>query len=225
LSKGWFKLQESKNHVVLVEKEKVNAELLFLRSQINPHFLFNSLNNIYSLTLKKDAKAPEIVLKLASVLRYMIYESNERFVPLRKEVAYIHSYIELQLLRIRDASSIHFTTAGEMGDQPVAPLVFIIFIENSFKHGVKTSIETPYIHIELTIAERRLQFMVKNNKGKAAEAVTEEYSGIGLENVRRRLALLYPQKHQLTVDENEDWYTIILQLDLDVESIPVKTGD
>jgi LytS/YehU family sensor histidine kinase len=214
LSRAWFKLLESKNHLIKLEKEKVNTELLFLKMQINPHFLFNSLNNIYSLALKKDAMAPDSILKLAEVMRYMIYESNGNAVPLQKEIDYINNYIDLQRLRTRENASIVFNLMGDTASWYVAPLVLLVFIENGFKHGIKGAIHESYVNILIHITDAQLQMTVENSKGVIDEVEKDTFRGLGLENVKRRLELLYPGKYELTINDTETKYTAVLQLPL-----------
>ena len=141
LSKYWFELLESKKILAESEKEKFQNELKALKAQVNPHFLFNSLNTIYSLALNNAKDTPSVILKLSNVLRYMIYESNERLVNLEKELDFISNYIELQKLRIHNPNLVEFLIEGEVTDQQVAPLIFIVFIENAFKHGYSVNNE------------------------------------------------------------------------------------
>jgi sensor histidine kinase YesM len=212
LSGSWFALQESRNRLVRLEKEKIDAELSFLKGQINPHFLFNSLNNIYSLVLKKDAYASVNLLKLSSVMRYMIYESNGDFVALDKEIAYISDYIELQRLRVREQSGIRFHVEGGVVGRKVAPLVFIVFIENAFKHGgVASGYE---VDIFFNVAGDRLLLCVENVKGIVDEVVSGEYKGLGIANVRRRLDLIYPERYALTIEDGAERYRVELAIPL-----------
>lgn len=212
LSKAWFRLQESKSVLIRLEKEKAGAELLFLKSQINPHFLFNSLNNIYSLALKKDPLTPQTLLRLSEVMRYMIYESATDLVPLKKEINYIDNYIDLQRLRIRDKTSIVYEVTGTVNDQQVAPLIFIVFIENSFKHGIKAGLHDAYVIIKLHVDDNRLHLFIENSKGVVDNVEKEESKGLGLENVKRRLDLLYPKQHKLTFNNTEEKYVVQLEL-------------
>ncbi len=207
LSRAWFKLLE-------LEKEKANTELLFLKMQLNPHFLFNSLNNIYSLALKKDAMAPDSILKLAQVMRYMIYESNENVVPLQKEIEYINNYIDLQRLRTRDNASIVCKVTGNTESWYIAPLILLVFIENGFKHGIKATIHQSFVNIEIQINDDQLQMIVQNSKGVIDDVEKETFRGLGLENVARRLDLLYPGKYELNLTDTEEKYTAVLQISL-----------
>jgi sensor histidine kinase YesM len=212
LSRAWFKLRESENYLVRVQKEKKDAELLFLRTQINPHFLFNSLNSIYSLSLKNDRQTPAVVLKLAEVMRYMTYESGNDFVPLEKEISYIRNYIELQQLRAPGDATVLFEVNGTPAGHKIAPFIFIVFIENGFKHGIQAGITGMFIHIRIDITEKELLLTAENSVGVKAEEGYEEFSGLGLNNVRQRLDLLYPGKHDLLVKAGRERYKIQLRL-------------
>ena len=214
LSRAWFKLLESKNHLAKLEREKANTELLFLKMQINPHFLFNSLNNIYSLALKKDTMAPDSILKLAEVMRYMIYESNENEVPLQKEINYLNNYIALQRLRIRNNESIVFEVTGSPEGWFIAPLILLVFIENGFKHGIKASIYQSFVNILIMVGNGHLHMTVENSKGVIDDVEKDSFRGLGLENVKRRLDLLYPGQYELTITDTEESYRTILQLPL-----------
>jgi len=212
LSRAWFSLQESRSRLVYLEKEKINSELSFLRSQLNPHFLFNSLNNIYSLVLKKDATAPASLLKLSSVMRYMIYESDGARVPLKKEIEYISDYVELQRLRVRTPPVIGFDIEGEIVDQTIAPLIFIVFIENAFKHGVGTGSHPTNVEIRLKVQRDRLRLIVVNGKGLLDEVAHADPKGLGIGNVKKRLDLIYPGHYDLRIDDGRDKYMITLDL-------------
>jgi sensor histidine kinase YesM len=207
-SRKWFKDQQEKQDL---EREKLQAELKYLKAQINPHFLFNTLNNLYALTLKKSDEAPEMVLKLSEMMRYMLHDSNERMVPLAAEISYIKNYIDLQRIRQLDRTEIRFTLNQEPNGQLIAPLLLIPFIENSFKHG-NSGLEPGWIHIEILLENKQMLFTISNSKPK--EPPTTINHGIGLANVQSRLELLYPDKHQLTIDNAARSYLTQLKLEL-----------
>jgi hypothetical protein len=210
LAKRWFDQQQRNKDL---ENRTLQSELRFLKSQVNPHFLFNTLNNLYSLTLKKDDRAPETVLKLSDMMRYMLYECNEKQVPLEKEVNCIENYLKLEEIRQGNRCDIQYHLNGVVNGQQIAPLLFIPFIENSFKHGVNNQIGTGFVHIELDVQGEDLHLTVAN--GKSGQAKEENGTGgIGLENVRRRLSLLYPKKHDLKITEDENTYRVDLKLHL-----------
>jgi LytS/YehU family sensor histidine kinase len=195
-SVDWFLNEKVRKNL---ENEKLIAELAFLKSQINPHFLFNSLNNIYSLTYQKSDKASEAVMKLSEIMRYMLQESNEPTVKLSREIRYLENYIELQKLRFKSKAYIDFIITGDIAEQSIAPLILIAFVENAFKHGDVSDASSP-IRIRIEIANNILQFELWNKKSGQNK---DETSGIGLNNVRRRLELLYTQRYTLSINEQQ----------------------
>ncbi|HUX55161.1 MAG TPA: histidine kinase [Williamwhitmania sp.] len=197
LVKVWYKKQQEAQ---ALEREKLEAELKFLKNQIQPHFLFNTLNNLYGLILKKSPQAEDVVLKLADLMRYMLYETNANTVPLEKEVFNTRSYIELEKVRYGNRVEVCFDVYGIVNGWEIAPMLLLPFVENSFKHGVSASLERAWIRVELTVEEKQLTFKVENSvPAGSANTDFEVPSGIGLENVRRRLEILYPNGHKLTV--------------------------
>jgi len=195
-----------------LETQNMQSELKFLRSQINPHFLFNTLNNLYALTLKKSDQAPEIVIKLSEMMRYMLYECNEPKVLLSKELKYIKNYLDLERIRQNNVD-IKFTQTGAVHNQKIAPLLLITFIENCFKHGIKNSLETGYVNLEILVDDNEMQFEVSNSKPAALPYQEHKRSGgIGLVNVKRRLDLLYPEKHDLVIEDTPNTYCVRLNL-------------
>lgn len=209
----WLASQREKKEL---QSQTLQSELKFLKSQINPHFLFNTLNSLYALTLKKSDKAPEIVLKLSEMMRYMLYECNEREVPLSKEINYLKNYLELEKIRQGKKMDINFSMDGELGNQKIAPLMFIPFVENSFKHGISNQLTAGYVNIYLEIEKQEVTITIENSKTASMPAPTGKKSGgIGLVNVRRRLDLLYPNLYELNIDEDPNTYTVKLCINLD----------
>jgi two-component system LytT family sensor kinase len=191
-----------------LENQRLSAELAFLKSQINPHFLFNSLNSIYSLAYQKSDTTPEAILKLSEIMRYMLYESNDNKVDLAKELLYLQNYIDLQKIRFGNKAFVDFKIIGEVGNQKIVPLILIAFIENAFKHGVANDPSVP-IRLLINLDGTHLHFYMENKKhmhNRDAEG------GIGLNNVKRRLDLLYPGKYTLTIQDETDIYTCELSL-------------
>jgi two-component system, LytTR family, sensor kinase len=199
-----------------LEKKNIETELRFLKTQINPHFLFNTLNSLYSLTLKKSDTAPDVVLMLSEMMRYMLYECNDALVPLEKEVNYIDNYLNLERLRVSKKVNITFEQQGKIHTQTIAPLLFIPFIENAFKHGISHAISEAYIRILLKIEDDNIYFEVENSKSEKLPFATTalKSGGIGLINVKRRLDLLYAEKNELMIENNAAHYKIILRLQL-----------
>ena len=201
----------------VLENQTMQSELRFLKSQINPHFLFNTLNNLYALTLKKSDQAPEIVIKLSEMMRYMLYECNEKRVSLEKEVNYIQNYLDLEALRQGKQVEIQFTVEGKIEGKQIAPLMFIPFLENSFKHGLNNHLNQGFVHIYLKVEQEKVFFHIENSKptSPGTPGLTSGRSGgIGLVNIQRRLQLLYLDHYQLTIEDTPGVYSVRLQLDL-----------
>ncbi|WP_157961191.1 sensor histidine kinase [Lutibacter citreus] len=203
----WYKNEKLKG---LIETQKINTELSFLKTQLNPHFLFNSLNSIYSLANKKSDYTTDAIITLSELMRYMLYETDKDYVPLTKEIDYIKNYISLQKLRLKDCSGVRFNVRGNL-EHFIEPLLLISFIENAFKYGTDYTGKTS-INIEICIEGQQLtlksnNFISINEKNKAS-------SGIGLQNIKSRLNLLYPETHSLKIEESEKLYSIELVLNL-----------
>lgn len=194
------------------EKEKSAAQLNFLKSQINPHFLFNTLNGIYALTLEKSDKAPEAVVKLSQMMRYVLNESKPERVALIKDLEYLKDFVDLQKMRLGETINIHFTVEGDAGDKTIAPLLLIPFVENAFKHGILPD-GVSDIDIRIQITGTALYLTVKNNFSKNTQN-TAENSGVGIENARTRLNLLYPAKHKLVIKSDPLFHIVQLQIQL-----------
>ncbi len=207
LARGWFRLQE-------IETEKTQAELKALKSQVNPHFLFNSLNSIYSLSRKNSPKTPEKIIQLSDLMRHIIYESDADFIPLSKEIEMIRNYIELQNLRTSEKEKINIEVLGDIENKKVAPLVFLPFVENSFKHGLKSGAENAFVNIKIEILGKVLDFEVENSKGYSTEFKDSKYKGIGIENVKKRLELIYPGSYRLEITNGKTKFGVTLRIHL-----------
>jgi len=214
LSKSWFWVSELEKALLEKEKQKTEVELKALKAQINPHFFFNTLNNIYSMALDKDERLPATILQLSDLMRYFLYESKDNFIPLEKELAVVNNYIALQKIRSDGQLNIDVNSSGQIDGQKIAPLLLITFLENAFKHGAKGNTERSFIRINTEIEKNHLNFSVENNKGLVDEIKTGERGGLGLENIKRQLQLLYPGKHHLTIKNAKDSFAVHLQLDL-----------
>ena len=199
-----------------LQSQNLASELNFLKSQINPHFLFNTLNNLYALSLKKSDQAPKTVLMLSEMMRYMLYECNVERVFLQKEINYIKNYLELEKIRLGGNFDIDFQVEGEALELTIAPLMFIPFIENSFKHGVNNLLSNGFVHILLKIQNGEVSMRIANNKGTTLNNGSKEKQsgGIGLINIKRRLKLIYPEKHQLSFKETDGEYAVQLNIQL-----------
>lgn len=193
------------------------AELKLLRAQIHPHFLFNTLNNLYGLTLEKSDMAPQLVLRLSDLMDYMLYKCQGNRVQLKKELEHLGNYIEIERIRYAQKLNLSFNVSGEIKNQQIAPMILLPFIENAFKHGVSKQVENPYVQISFKIDGNSLKLEVVNSKNKAV-VFTEDYTkGIGLKNVRKRLELLYPEKYKLEIDPGETEFSVNLELKLETE--------
>jgi two-component system, LytTR family, sensor histidine kinase AlgZ len=207
----WFEFEAHKKNV---ENERLTAELNFLKAQINPHFLFNTLNNLYYLAYTKSPNTPEVIAKLSQMMRYMIYDSNYPKVPLSKEVEYMENYISLERLRLNDQIPIKFNIKGDVQNFLVTPFIFITFLENAFKHGVTNNNPKAWVNVSLELNGNECSYQVENSKITSAKPEAEEKSGIGLQNVMRRLELSYPDRHQLEVQDLSDRYMVNLKIKL-----------
>ncbi len=193
-----------------LKADKSKAELELLKTQINPHFFFNTLNNLYSLTVKHSDKAPEVILKLSEMMRYTIYEGKKEFVPLREEVTYLENYIELHKIRYQKKVNIEFSHSIEQ-EVKVAPLLFIILLENAFKHGVESLTDSAYVKIDLSSSNRHIRFSIENNYEPLE---INESKGIGLENLKRRLELIYPKTYELNIHKTASTFAVDFKISL-----------
>ncbi|WP_316749297.1 sensor histidine kinase [Pedobacter gandavensis] len=206
-AESWYKNNQRQQEM---QQESLAAELAFLRAQVNPHFLFNTINDIYTLTYQKSEQAPEALLKLSVMLRYMLREGNAALMPLNREVEYLENAIALQKIAAKGDAYINFDQEGYIGEQPVASLLFIAFVENAFKHGVSDDPDHP-VQISLKADNNSIFINVYNKKSHGLEDTT---GGIGLTNVRRRLELMYPGKHELSIEDRDNSFRVALNLQL-----------
>lgn len=206
LSNSWIKLQRR-------EQERLKFELNSLKMQLNPHFLFNSLNSLYSLALKKSETTPAMVLGLSNLLRYMLYEVSEDLVLFDKEIDGISQYIELQKLRTEHAQSVGLTIEGDTGDIKIAPLLLFPLVENCFKHG-RIDKEEETIQIKITAAKDQITFRATNQKGQIDKVEEKHVGGIGLQNVRKRLDILYGNRANLEINDHKERFEVNLSIKL-----------
>lgn len=194
--------------------KQVQAELTLLKSQVNPHFFFNTLNSLYALSLEKSDQVPDVILKLSGLMRYVLDSSNKTAVPLEDEVQFLKSYISLERFRFPEHTDIRISLNGDFKKHLIAPMLLIPFVDNSFKHGLGSSIENGYIHVGISIERNNLKFFIENNKPEQEPRDSTKSPGVGLENVKRRLSLLYPGRHRLNIVDNPKSYRVELLLDL-----------
>jgi sensor histidine kinase YesM len=199
---------------ISLEKEKLDTEMKFLKSQINPHFLFNVLNNIYTLTVIKSDKAPDNLMRLSEMLRYMLYDSNDGKVPFQKEIEYLENYINLASLKDSRGLNIKVDFDKSQPGLMVAPLLFIPFVENAFKHSKIEDLKNGFINISLKTNHTQIEFIIENSIPNVA-FTKDKVGGIGLPNTKQRLDLLYPNKHLLSISDSGKVYSVYLKLDLE----------
>ena len=196
-----------------LEKEKLHSELAFLKNQISPHFFFNTLNNIYTLTGIDTPTAQESIIKLSKLMRYLLYESEIDETQISKEIGFMNNYIDLMKLRLSPKVELNVNFPSDYKDTFLPPLLFIPFIENAFKHGISNR-EASFIHIEMEIEPNLIRFTTENSFGRSNQPSDEEHSGIGLENVKKRLALLFPRKHKLEINADKEVFRVSLNIEL-----------
>lgn len=198
-----------------LQREKIEAEIRYLKAQLHPHFLFNTLNNLYVLTLRKSKQAPAVVRQLADLLAYMFREGNAGRVAIRQEMELLQNYIDLELLRYGARLDLNFEREVDDPLTEVTPLILLSVVENAFKHGASGDMGRPRIHIRLEVQQGQLRFRVFNSKPSRKQSDETGYrKGIGLGNTKRQLALIYPGCHELEIREREDSYEVLLLIDL-----------
>lgn len=210
-AEDWFELEARKKET---ENERLNAELRFLKAQINPHFLFNTLNNLYFLAFTNSPNTTTVIEKLSQMMRYMIYDSNHAKVPLNKEIEYMKNYISLEELRLNNKIPIKFEVVGNTDQFLIVPFIFVTFLENAFKHGVSNNFEGAWVSVSIAVQGKECTYTVENSKLPEREMEPGEKSGIGLQNVMRRLELSYPGAYKLETKDEADRYFVQLQLSL-----------
>ncbi len=196
--------------IITLKKEKAKTELMHLQSQVNPHFFFNMLNNLYGLVDQDSEKAKRLILKLSDMMRYSIYEGQKLYVTLGEEIDFIQNYIELHKMRYHKEIAIHTDIKVENEDVKIAPLLFIILVENAFKHGVEKLRNHAFVNIAITSEQNEVVLKIENN----FEEEEKSENGIGLNNLKRRLELVYPNNHELIFSVQKDTYTAKLKLDV-----------
>jgi sensor histidine kinase YesM len=204
----WFNDQKQRSELL---NQNQASELALLRYQINPHFLFNTLNNIYALVYKKDDKAPDAVMKLSEILHYTLYKANTDMVQLDNEILYLKSFIELQSLRVTDPDFVSFKVEGYAGGKTIVPMLLLPFVENAFKH-CKKDVPAPGIIINIVINTDYIEFRCKNYISENNPSFKDGVVGIGLQNIKRRIELLYAKMHILEIDRTGNEFNVYLKL-------------
>jgi len=218
VAKNWLWVIQEKQKI---EKDKIEielklreSELKFLKAQIHPHFLFNTLNNLYGLTLEKSDLASEVVVKLSEMLDYMLYECNENLVPLEKEIKLLENYIALEKIRHDESLDIAFTIDGRLKNLKIAPLILLPYVENAFKHGMSKQADRKWLHININIENQYLKYSVSNSKEVGEVTANQVSEGIGLENLRKRLILQYKHGFKLDIKDDGNEFKAYLELKL-----------
>jgi sensor histidine kinase YesM len=221
---AWYKISNHLREDALlrqkIDNDRLNAllklketELKLLKSQIHPHFLFNTLNNLYSLSLEKSDKTPDLIIKLADMLSYIIYDCNSEKVPLAKEIDFINSFMELQRVRY-DSCDISLNIKGDINNKQIAPMILHTFVDNSFKHGADKDSGNPWIKVSITFKDGLLYLLVLNSTIKKGEENDKKVPGIGISNAKKRLELIYKGRYELIINNSENRYSAFLKLQL-----------
>ncbi|PRY00363.1 histidine kinase [Pontibacter ummariensis] len=205
----WLVLEGERREL---ENQQLAVELKYLRAQINPHFLFNTLNSLYYLSYTKSDYAPEVIDRLSQMMRYMIYDANQKVVPLQSEIKHMRNYIELEQMRLNQQVKIDFEVHGPTAEIQVAPFLFMTFLENAFKHGVNPNGMGDWVQAKLSVGNSQCRYVLRNSKGMPSQNEFSVSSGVGLQNVQRRLELSYPDRHRLKLTDGQDFYEVDLTL-------------
>lgn len=216
--KAWYEQQRTTQQL---QKDKAEAQLELLKSQVQPHFIFNTLNNIYSYSLQNNQKTSELIYRLSSLLSYMLYDSRQTTIPLRKEVEYISNYIELEKIRYGNRLDVSLNVFDEVGSFKIAPLLLLPLIENSFKHGVSSNVKDCWLRVDISLNDDWLSVKIENSYDNHKSEMPQLKNGIGLENVKKRLEILYQNKYEFKTIKEEDSYLTILKLKKTVDESTV----
>jgi two-component system, LytTR family, sensor kinase len=212
-AKVFLRLRDNEKKRDALEKERISTELIYLKQQINPHFLFNTLNNLYALSIRNPEITPSAILKVSSILRHTLYKTDESPALLQEEIEIINDYIDVQKMRSKNNLPVEYSLTGEVGSHKIEPFILLPLIENAFKYGM-ADLNNSIIRIMITINSGKLQFIVENKKSFVAEP-DPEHSGIGLKNIKRRLDLVYPDNHIFEIDDKDESFSVKVELPLE----------
>jgi two-component system, LytTR family, sensor kinase len=204
-----------------LQNEKLAAQMELLKSQVQPHFIFNTLNNIYSLSFTNPSLTSEMIYRLSGLLSYMLYDSKNQFIPVDKEIEYINHFIKLQQLRFGNRLDIAMNVYNDLKGIKIPPLLVLPFVENCFKHGINNELDTSWISIDFSANEKELKIKIENSIGESIAQENNDKSGIGIENVRNRLDILYPEQYSLKIIPSENTYLVVLRLPIS-QIMPAK---
>ncbi len=218
-----FFIQQEKNELekmkLTTELQLREAELKLLKAQVQPHFLFNTLNNLYGLTLEKSDEAPELVLRLSEILDYILYRCDANRVPLSEEIKNLKNYIEIEKIRYSENLKLNLQFPEETNSLIIAPLMLLPFVENAFKHGVSNFPGKTFVELKVVLVERNLIFNIKNSKNTRLKSEGQTLKGIGLKNVKKRLELMYPGKYMLNIEDGEETFSVNLTIELEERNV------
>jgi LytS/YehU family sensor histidine kinase len=212
LSIDWFYFNKNENLELKNRNQQIQTQLSSLRSQINPHFLFNSLNVIYALALENKEETKDAIVQLSNILRYIIYDSNTRQIPLKDELFLLNNYIEFQKFRNKESDTIKFNIAMDNDAFLIYPMLLLPLIENSFKYGDKGSLERDFISIDFIQKDNEFLFQIENSYLENDSSVPNEYSGVGIENIKKNLEIVYPNAHEFKISKTKNLFSVSLKL-------------
>jgi len=210
-SMDWFYFNRQENRELKIRNQQIETQLSLLRSQINPHFLFNSLNVIYALAIENKTETKNAIVQLSDILRYVIYDSGTERVAIKDEVTLLKNYIEFHQFRHRQADNIKFNCTIDDENYQIYPMLMLPLLENSFKYGLKSDIENPFIHVDLTLKDHSFIFMIENNYSEIFME-NNNHSGVGIQNIKKHLEIVYPKQHEFEIVKTEDTFRVILKL-------------
>lgn len=208
------KWKQHQHEAEVLKKEKIAAELQLLKSQVQPHFIFNTLNNIYMLSLKNSAQTSDMIYRLSALLSYMLYDSKQDTIEFDKELEYIKNYIDLEKIRYGERLDVQVNVMSQTKNISIPPLLFLPLVENAFKHGVSQAVENSWIHIDITLKKSKLIFKIENSCNNEKLNENAFGNGLGDENLRKRLDIFYPKAYDLKTMKDENSYLVTLKIDL-----------
>jgi sensor histidine kinase YesM len=214
LAEDWVSLNRLENRTLKIQNQQIENQLYYLKGQINPHFLFNSINVLYSLAIEEKKEVTNAILQLSDILRYVIYDANAAQITIKKEIELLTNYIEFEKNRHVQDSTITFDCKVDE-DLEVYPMLLLPLLENSFKHGLKSGVKNPYIDVKLTAKNKKIDFVISNNFQEIANATAKEEHGIGLKNIQENLSIIYPDKHLFSIENTPTIFTVKLTIDLE----------
>lgn len=212
LAEDWVYFNKIENETLKIENKQIETQLSSLKAQINPHFLFNSLNVIYSLVLQDHKKTTNAIVQLSDILRYVLYDSDTQKNALSEEIKLLNNYLDFQKFRYNHKANVTLKTTVDDESFSIYPMLLLPLVENSFKHGIKGDIDQTFIRININKTKNEFHFFIENNLAKEDNTTTEKYSGLGLKNIQQNLELIYPKKHQFVIKKQKDTFSVSLKI-------------